>query len=117
MSVFWVNASNTTVFEDSYREIARSASILSPDYKMTEILPRVLDWLQGPSSGRWLMIIDNADDGEVFSCVRSRDQQLFKSSNGMQSCYNVVSNTEICSQYLFSSIYSYLISRASSDYN
>jgi len=83
MSIFWVNGSNATVFEDSYREIARRASILSQEDKMTEVLPTVLNWLEGTACGSWLMIVDNADDGEVFSRLRDRDAQPFNRSGGV----------------------------------
>jgi hypothetical protein len=82
ISIFWVNGSNATMFEESYREIARRASILSEEDKITKVLPSVLNWLKGTACGKWLMIVDNADDGDVFSCPQTLDTQPPKGSEG-----------------------------------
>jgi tetratricopeptide (TPR) repeat protein len=64
--VFWVHASSTTRFEQSYREIAFKARIPGYDDPKGDILVPVLRWLREKSNGPWLVILDNADDRAVF---------------------------------------------------
>ena len=66
ISVFWVYAGTVERFRNAYREIARKLKI--PGYQSSEsdILPIVNDWLENKRSGRWLMVLDNADDAEIM---------------------------------------------------
>ena len=65
-SVFWVYAGTVERFKNAYREIARKLKI--PGYQSSEsdILRIVKEWLENKRSGRWLMILDNADDAEIM---------------------------------------------------
>ena len=66
ISVFWVYAGTVERFRNAYREIARKLKI--PGYQSSEsdILRIVKEWLENKRSGRWLMILDNADDAEIM---------------------------------------------------
>ncbi|KAF2186324.1 TPR-like protein [Zopfia rhizophila CBS 207.26] len=70
--VFWVHASSTTRFEEGYRKIAERAKLSGWDQPDVDILRLVYSWLCDEASGRWIMIIDNADDLGVFSCPSDR---------------------------------------------
>jgi hypothetical protein len=82
-SIFWLHASSQSRFEQGLNEIARV--LFSPNAKYLQqrsmnwynkvetyghpsqdILPVLRDWFCGDSSGKWLWIIDNADDEDVF---------------------------------------------------
>jgi tetratricopeptide (TPR) repeat protein len=65
--VFWVHASNTARFEESYRNIAERVKM--PDWNNPDVNTlRLVDiWLRDEANGKWLMIVDNADDATVFS--------------------------------------------------
>ena len=65
ISVFWVYAGTVQRFTNAYREIARKLKI--PGYQSSEsdILQIVKEWLENETSGRWLMVLDNADDAEI----------------------------------------------------
>ncbi|KAF2735267.1 hypothetical protein EJ04DRAFT_216254 [Polyplosphaeria fusca] len=65
--VFWVHASNAARFEQAYRDIAAKVELPGRDDPKTDILRLVCSWLSDERNGRWLMIVDNADDDRVFS--------------------------------------------------
>lgn len=66
--VFWVHASCTARFIEGYRKIAERAKLPRWDQPDVDILMLVYSWLCDEANGRWLMVIDNADDEEVFTC-------------------------------------------------
>jgi hypothetical protein len=68
VSVFWVHASSAAWFEEGYRRIAERAGWDRPD---SDIIPAVHNWLCDKANGRWLMIVDNADDATIFSAQLS----------------------------------------------
>ena len=65
-SIYWIHASNALRFEQGYLRIARNANLpgLNDPDKDTKKLTK--NWLESKESGTWLMIVDNADDAEVF---------------------------------------------------
>ena len=65
-SIFWVHANNATRFEQSYRTIATTARIPGIEDPKADVLNLVLQWLSSDESGDWLLIIDNADDADMF---------------------------------------------------
>jgi tetratricopeptide (TPR) repeat protein len=64
--VFWVHASNAVRFEQAYRDIAAKVELPGRDEPKADILWLVCNWLCDERNGRWLMILDNADDDDVF---------------------------------------------------
>ena len=67
-SVFWVHASNAARFEKDYREIADKIELPGRNDPRADVLRLVSGWLSNEKNGRWLMILDNADDDDVFFC-------------------------------------------------
>ncbi|RYP41484.1 hypothetical protein DL767_000989 [Monosporascus sp. MG133] len=65
VSVFWVHASNSERFRQSYTSIAQRCRITGHDDPKTSVLPLVKTWLQ-EECRRWLMVVDSADDTELF---------------------------------------------------
>jgi tetratricopeptide (TPR) repeat protein len=63
---FWVHAGTQARFEEGYRRIAEAAKIDGWDDPKANVLRLVRSWLCGESSGRWTMVVDNADDADVF---------------------------------------------------
>ncbi|KAM0538120.1 hypothetical protein ACHAPP_001276, partial [Verticillium nonalfalfae] len=61
-SVFWVHGSTRARIEQSYRSLADLLEIPRRHEPGVSILTLVRDWLTGPKPGKWLMILDNADD-------------------------------------------------------
>ncbi|KAJ4159125.1 uncharacterized protein LMH87_008039 [Akanthomyces muscarius] len=67
MSVFWVHASNSQQFRQSYAFIAQACRIPGFDDPQADVLPLVKSWLNRKDrAGWWLMVIDNADDAQLF---------------------------------------------------
>ncbi|SPO02369.1 uncharacterized protein DNG_05042 [Cephalotrichum gorgonifer] len=66
ISVFWVHASSAERFREAYTSIAQACRIPGCDDPDADVLSLVMKWLKGKDSGRWLMVIDNADDTELF---------------------------------------------------
>jgi hypothetical protein len=64
--VFWIHASNTARFEQGYQQIAAVAEILGRDDPKTNILQLVSHWLCDSRNGRWLIVLDNADEDAIF---------------------------------------------------
>jgi tetratricopeptide (TPR) repeat protein len=64
--VFWVHASNSTRFKQAYSDIASRVELPGRDDPNADILRLVFNWLRDEGNGHWLMILDNADDADVF---------------------------------------------------
>lgn len=65
-SVFWIHASNVERFQKAFSDIARECEIPGHKNKEVDIFLLVKGWLENKRRGRWLLVIDNADDTEVF---------------------------------------------------
>ena len=65
--MFWVHASSYTRFEQGYREIADKLKLPGRDNPKIEILQLVSGWLRDETNGFWLLILDNADDANIFT--------------------------------------------------
>ncbi|KAF7510444.1 hypothetical protein GJ744_006723 [Endocarpon pusillum] len=70
-SVFWVHASNVSRFQNAYKNIARKLGLPGWEDPKTNTLELVSEWLSNEDHGPWLIILDNADDGETFFGTRS----------------------------------------------
>lgn len=64
--MFWIHASTSERFRQAYTSIARECQVPGYDDPKTDVLLAVKKWLEQEGVGRWLMVIDNADDTEVF---------------------------------------------------
>ena len=49
-------------FEQDYRRLAELVELPGHDDKEKDIGHLVKDWLQGPKSGKWILVLDNADN-------------------------------------------------------
>ncbi|KAH8648222.1 hypothetical protein BGZ60DRAFT_224457 [Tricladium varicosporioides] len=66
-SIFWVHAGSVDRFRQSYLEIAQWYQIPGiEELSRDDLLNAVNSWLLKKDSGRWFMIIDNADEGNIF---------------------------------------------------
>jgi len=64
--VFWVHASTRARFDEGYKMIADALKLRGRDDPQTNILQLVAGWLRDEANGRWLMILDNADDAALW---------------------------------------------------
>jgi tetratricopeptide (TPR) repeat protein len=65
--VFWAHASNTARLEQSFREIADQVKVRGRKDPQADVFKLVHDWLRDAKNGRWLLVLDNADDVAVLS--------------------------------------------------
>ncbi|KAF2798736.1 hypothetical protein K505DRAFT_405002 [Melanomma pulvis-pyrius CBS 109.77] len=66
MSIYWVHASNPKRFLQSVLKIAQECKIPGHDDPKADKSALVKDWLEGNNCPSWLLILDNADDYEMF---------------------------------------------------
>jgi len=78
ISVFWIHAGSKLRFEQDYRKLAILVGLPGHDSKQ-DIRPTVKDWFEGPSSGDWVIVLDNADNeldfflNETVTCTGTVD--------------------------------------------
>ncbi|KAF2828904.1 hypothetical protein CC86DRAFT_454536 [Ophiobolus disseminans] len=65
--VFWVDTKTAAKFEQGYRDIADLVRIVGRKDRDANILSLVYEWLRNTRNGRWVMILDNADDVAVLT--------------------------------------------------
>lgn len=65
-SVFWIHASSVEKFSEGYASIANECRIFGHEDATFNALSTVRDWLESKESGKWLLVIDNADDMQLF---------------------------------------------------
>jgi hypothetical protein len=66
VSIFWIHASNAERFHQAFSQIAQSCQISGYSDPKVDVLNLVKAWLERKDQRPWLMIIDNADDTEMF---------------------------------------------------
>jgi tetratricopeptide (TPR) repeat protein len=71
-----VHCSSIARFEQGYKEIARKLKLPGLEDPETNVVKCVFDWLSDEDNGSWLLVLDNADDKEIFfgSARRSQSQ-------------------------------------------
>ena len=75
-SVFWVYASTTTNFEESYKRIATVCDIPGHQDPQRNILQLVRDWLEIHTDHEWLMVVDNVDIADTLFHERVNGRTL-----------------------------------------
>jgi hypothetical protein len=81
-SVFWVHASSAERFRQAYISIAQKCQVPGYGDPKADVLLLVKSWLEGQDCGRWLMVIDNADDMQVFSQLGGLGQCIPECAHG-----------------------------------
>jgi tetratricopeptide (TPR) repeat protein len=59
---FWIHAGSVPQFEANYRKLGSLAKIPGHNDTKQNIGLIVKQWLEGPQSGEWILVIDNADN-------------------------------------------------------
>ncbi|RYP19951.1 hypothetical protein DL767_009563 [Monosporascus sp. MG133] len=82
-SVFWVPAINAASLENSYREVGQKLQVQGINMDNADVKTLVKLALSQENAGRWLLIIDNADDLELlFGGPQCLSDYLPTSRNG-----------------------------------
>ncbi|KFA81647.1 hypothetical protein S40288_09181 [Stachybotrys chartarum IBT 40288] len=66
ISILWVHASNAERFRRSFAMIAEEYQIPGHNDSKIDVLELVKRWLERKDSRQWLMVLDNADDIQLF---------------------------------------------------
>ena len=69
--MFWIHASSTARIEERYRRIAEVAQVAGWEDPKVDILRLVRAWLCDEFKGKWIIIVDNADNLSVLSDLSS----------------------------------------------
>ncbi|KAI9761267.1 MAG: hypothetical protein M1840_001991, partial [Geoglossum simile] len=64
--VFWVYAASAVRFYQSYEDVARKLKLPRVDDPDVDARELVSDWFNNDDNGHWLIILDNADDSDLF---------------------------------------------------
>lgn len=64
--VFWVHGASKARFETAYQQIARKLDLPGRQDPEVDQLRLVSDWLSNEDNGSWLMVLDNADDRDLW---------------------------------------------------
>ncbi len=64
--IFWVHASTKERFDEAYRDIARRLEITGWNDPSVDTLRLVSGWFNEADDETWLMVLDNADDLDLF---------------------------------------------------
>ncbi|KAJ4323783.1 hypothetical protein N0V94_001703 [Neodidymelliopsis sp. IMI 364377] len=72
--VFWIHAETQARFREGYRRIAEVTKMDGWNDPKADFMRLVRTWLSDMSNGRWLMVIDNADDANVLFHNAPQDQ-------------------------------------------
>ncbi|CUS06807.1 unnamed protein product, partial [Tuber aestivum] len=72
-NIFWVQGSGVLQYREGYRAIAQRIRIplASAETEEEGFLLSIKRWFEGPESGDWIVVIDNADNDEDFAGNKS----------------------------------------------
>ncbi|KAI3316921.1 hypothetical protein HD806DRAFT_399973 [Xylariaceae sp. AK1471] len=75
---FWIHAGTRARVEEGFKVIADAAKIPGRNQPTADIFQLVYQWLQNERHGQWLMILDSADDINVFYGTDEKGKQQEK---------------------------------------
>jgi hypothetical protein len=64
--MFWISATSTASFENGFDDIGQALQVPRIREDKADVKSLVKTFLSQESAGRWLLIIDNADDMEML---------------------------------------------------
>jgi hypothetical protein len=78
--VFWVHASNAARIEQGYRDIADQVRLAGRNDPQADVFKLVHNWLRNEKNGKWLLVLDNADDAAALTLPASNEPKAQASS-------------------------------------
>ena len=64
--VFWIHAGTQARVEEGFQTIADAVKLSGRNQPKADIPQLVYSWLSNERNGQWVVILDSADDGDVF---------------------------------------------------
>ena len=109
VSVFWVHAGSKERFKQDYRKLAELVGLPAWDDPKQDMRPTVKDWFEGPKSGNWILVLDNADNKADFfpegnSASRSRGLAQFIPRGGQGTIIITTRDLELADQLADSNV-------------
>ena len=80
--MFWVHGSSISRINKTFAEIARKIKIPGWEDAKSNKMNLVKDWLENPLSGKWVLLVDNADDFHLLFGRGKFIESLPRSSEG-----------------------------------
>jgi hypothetical protein len=98
--VFWVHANNAARLEEGFRDIADAVKLAGRKDPQADVFKLVHDWLRDERKGKWLLVLDNADDVAVLSPVSrylpsSRHGAVIVTSRTVRATSSVVEDGDV----------------------
>ncbi|RYP81689.1 hypothetical protein DL770_005827 [Monosporascus sp. CRB-9-2] len=81
---FWVHAGTRARVEEGFKAIADAAKIPGRNQPKADILQLVYQWLHNERNDQWLMVLDSADDVNVFYGTDEKAKQTATIGEGMR---------------------------------
>ncbi|PCD20337.1 hypothetical protein AU210_016204 [Fusarium oxysporum f. sp. radicis-cucumerinum] len=72
--VFWVHASTQARVMEGFQSIADKVKLIGRNRPDADVLQLVFDWLSNGRNGKWLLVLDSADDSDVWLHSTSGDK-------------------------------------------
>jgi citrate lyase synthetase len=72
--VFWIHAATKARVEEGFRAIADAVKLSGRSESKADIPQLAYGWLSNERNGRWTIILDSADDEDVFCVVNDGDE-------------------------------------------
>ncbi|KAH8691416.1 putative kinesin light chain [Talaromyces proteolyticus] len=79
--IIWIYASTAARIEQAYMSIAKNMQLPGWDDPACDTMKLVCEWLNDESNGKWLLVLDSADDLDVFFATTPRSQTVGKQGN------------------------------------
>ncbi|KAL2268240.1 hypothetical protein VTJ83DRAFT_3086 [Remersonia thermophila] len=76
--IFWIHASTKDRVEQSLKDIANHVRLPDRENPDADIPQLVKGWLCNPHNGQWFIVIDSADDDDIFLNKPSDDRKLLE---------------------------------------
>ncbi|KAF2489044.1 TPR-like protein [Lophium mytilinum] len=83
--VFWVHASTAARIQQGYQAIADQVKLAGRNDPKADVFQLVHNWLRNEKNGKWLLVLDNADDAAALSLPASGGPPRYFSSYLPQS--------------------------------
>ncbi|KAI6747690.1 hypothetical protein HG531_008232 [Fusarium graminearum] len=64
--VFWVHGSTQARIIEGFKSIADKVKLMGRNRPDADVLQLVFDWLSNERNGKWLLVLDSADDSDVL---------------------------------------------------
>ena len=73
--VFWIYAGTRARAEEGFKKIADTVKLAGRNQPKEDIPQLVCSWLSNTANGRWVIVLDSVDDGDVFFRTKGETEE------------------------------------------